>query len=80
MKEEGKLAVWWASLTVSEKERIASKVASKALGGKYVQVHYPECSALWNELPQEEQQAIYNHCTDAHGLLLQVWKNGNPFS
>lgn len=80
MKEERKLETWWASLTVSEKERIAGKIASKALGGKYVQVHYPECSTLWNELSQEEQEAIYRHCTDAHGLLLQDWKTGHPFS
>lgn len=75
-----KLNIWWASLTINEKERIASKIATREHNGKYTVIHYPECSEVWNELTPEKQQAIYEHCTDAHGLLLKDWKEGRPFS
>ena len=45
---------WWASLTVVEKERIASKVAKRP-------VAYPECTVLWNGLNEETQQKIHDH-------------------
>ena len=47
MKTNEALGEWWSSLTVVEKERIASKIKSKATG-KEVKVHYPECTKVWN--------------------------------
>ncbi len=64
---------WWASLTVDEKERIATKVAGR-------EVHYPECSVIWNKLGKEIQQKIHDHCTDVHGLELKEWDVNEMFS
>lgn len=64
---------WWASLTVDEKERIATKVAGR-------EVHYPECSVIWNKLDKEIQQKIHDHCTDVHGLELKEWDVNEMFS
>ena len=74
------LNVWWASLTIGQKERIASKIKSRENDGRTVVVNYPECSDVWNSLPVESQRAIYQHCTDDHGLLLQEWTEGWAFS
>lgn len=73
------LGEWWSSLTVTEKERIASKIKSKA-AGKTVTVHYPECTQVWNETPQEQKERVYAHCTDDHGLLLPEWTDGKSYS
>ena len=64
---------WWASLTVVEKERIASKVAKRP-------VAYPECTVLWNGLNEETQQKIHDHCTDKHGLVMKEWNVDETFS
>lgn len=64
---------WWASLTVVEKERIASKVAGR-------KVVYPECTTLWNSLGEDKQRKIHDHCTDAHGLVMQDWTVDETFS
>ena len=39
------LAEWWSGLAISEKERIASKIASKR-AGKAKKVTYPECTVV----------------------------------
>lgn len=64
---------WWASLTVVEKERIASKVAGR-------KVVYPECTTLWNSLGDARQREIHDHCTDKHGLVMQEWTVDETFS
>lgn len=64
---------WWASLTVLEKERIATKVAGR-------KVLYPECTVLWNSLDANVQQRIHDHCTDAHGLVMKDWTVRETFS
>lgn len=79
MKTNEALGEWWSSLTVVEKERIASKIKSKATG-KDVKVHYPECTKVWNEVSEEVKQRVHDHCTDDHGLLLPEWKEGKSYS
>ena len=72
---------WWASLTIAQKERIATKAASKAAPEEPVRrVEYPACSAWWNTLDEEHKQLIHDHCTDKHGYLLQEWTEGHTHS
>ena len=78
--DERKLEIWWSSLTISQKERIGGKIMSKQTEGKVNTALYPECSRVWNALSIEQKQAIYDHCTDDHGYLLQEWKEGRAFS
>lgn len=67
-----KYDIWWSSLKVTEKERIASKIKGE-------KVYYPECTEVWNALDAEKQQKIHDHCTDAHGLILLDWVDGKPY-
>ena len=70
---------WWSSLTITQKERIATKAARKA-GDESADIHYPACSAWWNAIDDERRQWIYTHCTDTHGLLLPIWNEGKSMS
>lgn len=78
MTKDG-LAEWWSGLTIAEKERIASKIATKR-AGKETRVAYPECTVVWNSLDMERQEKVHTHCTDDHGLLLAEYKNGDTYS
>lgn len=78
--DERKLQIWWASLTILQKERIANKVINAKADEPMKEVRYPECSNVWNELPIERKHAIYEHCTDEHGMLLHKWREGRSFS
>lgn len=78
MKEQD-LDAWWCGLTCSQKERIASKIASKQNGAPTVVV-YPECSEWWNALDAEKKEFIHDHCTDKHGYLLEEWSEGSSYS
>ena len=76
------LELWWASLTIAQKERIARKGLAKASPKKEVDeelVRYPACSRWWNTLDEERKRAIHDHCVDRHGLLLPEWDNANPY-
>lgn len=73
------LAEWWSGLTIAEKERIASKIASKG-ANKPIEVTYPECTRVWNTLDQQHKEKVYSHCTDDHGILLPEWQAGNTYS
>ena len=53
--DERELETWWASLTVSQKERIAGKIMSKQTEGVVTVCNYPECTAVWNNLPLERR-------------------------
>lgn len=79
MMTKDDLSEWWSGLAISEKERIASKIASKR-AGKAKKVTYPECTVVWNSLNQEQQEKVYAHCTDDHGLLLAEYKMGDTYS
>lgn len=65
--------IWWSSITVAQKERIARKANQK-------EVPYPECTRWWLSLPEERKQKIHDHCVDSHGLFLRDWNDGNPFT
>lgn len=78
MKKE-QLDGWWAGLTIKQKERIASKAATKK-AGRTCEVLYPNCTNWWIFLTDEEQTHIYEHCVDAHGYLLQEFQEGCPLS
>jgi len=71
---------WWSSLTTTEKERIATKAARKAGNPDAPVVHYPACTAWWITVDETRKASIYEHCTDAHGLLLPEWKEGKSMS
>ena len=76
------LEIWWSSLPIAQKERIARKAASKAAAGGTVDeslVQYPACTRWWNDLPVEKKQEIYDHCVDRHGLLLAEWNDAAPY-
>lgn len=67
------LEKWWSGLKVTEKERVASKIAKRT-------VYYPECTAVWNEVPAVKKLSIYEHCVDKHGYLIKEWFEGNPLT
>ena len=76
------LEIWWSSLTIAQKERIARKGLTKASpDGKVDEelVRYPACTRWWNSLEEERQQTIHDHCVDAHDYLLQEWNDAKPY-
>ena len=76
------LETWWASLAISQKERIARKGISKASpDGKAPEeaYRYPACTRWWNGLEAERKQTIHDHCVDRHGYLLPEWKDAQPY-
>lgn len=73
MKHMAELDNWWSSLRVSEKERIAGKIAGEP-------VSYPECTRVWNGLSPEKKQHIRDHCMDRHGLLDPEEFEGTPLT
>ena len=70
---------WWAGLTIAQKERIASKAASKRSGNPE-QVRYPECTRWWLGADAGQKEWVYAQCTDKHGLLLEEWREGKTYS
>ncbi len=78
----GELEMWWASLTVAQKERIARKGLSKASPDGQAdpaQYQYPACTRWWNALPEERRQIIHDHCVGRHGYLLKEWNEADPY-
>ena len=76
------LDIWWASLTIAQKERIARKGLTKASpDGKVDEalVRYPACSRWWNTLEEAVKQKVHDHCVDHHGYLLQDWNDADPY-
>ncbi|MCQ2334475.1 MAG: hypothetical protein MJZ89_01405 [Paludibacteraceae bacterium] len=71
---------WWSSLTIAQKERIATKVANTDPEQPVHRIYYPDCTRWWIALSPEHQQQIHDHCTDHHGYLLADWKQGYPLS
>ena len=79
---ENTIEIWWTSLPISEKERIAKKGLTKAAGGAEVEAGaytYPHCTAWWNNQTEENKQKIYIHCVNRHGDELKEWDNANPY-
>ena len=76
------LAIWWASLTIAQKERIARKGQAKASpDGKVDEefVKYPACTRWWNAQDEANKQKIHDHCVSHHGYLLQDWNDADPY-
>ena len=76
------LEIWWSSLTIAQKERIARKGQTKASpDGKVdeAKVRYPACTCWWNALPDADKQKIHDHCVDRHGYLLSDWNAADPY-
>ena len=76
------LDIWWASLTIAQKERIARKGLTKASPDGKVEdelVRYPACTRWWNSLDAQTQQKVHDHCVDHHGYLLQEWNDADPY-
>ncbi len=82
MKNDNDVQVWWASLSVSQKERIAGKGLRKASPDGVVDpalIQYPACSVWWNSLDDEARARIYDHCVSRHGYLQQEWNEADPY-
>ena len=76
------LEIWWSSLTIAQKERIARKGQTKASpDGKVDEalVRYPACTRGWNAVPDVEKQKIHGHYVDRHGYLLADWNEADPY-
>jgi len=63
---------WWASLTVAEKERIATKIKKEP-------VQYPKCTNVWHSLDDNHKAKVYNHCVNDHGDVMPEESTGNPY-
>lgn len=79
MSTAADLEIWWASLPVKEKERIALKGLQKAGVKDPSKSYYPACSAWWVSLPHERREAIKAHCEAAHGDIVREWDDANPY-
>ena len=82
MGHDSELEMWWASLPISQKERIARKAQTKAAKGAPVDeslITYPACSRWWIAQTREKQQAIHDQCVDKHGYLLPEWNDADPY-
>ena len=76
------LEIWWASLTIAQKERIARKGQAKASpDGKVDEelVKYPACTRWWNSLDEPLKEKVHDHCVDRHGYLLMEWRDADPY-
>ena len=76
------LEIWWSSLPVTQKERIARKALTKTAPdgiADEAQYRYPACTCWWNGLDEERKQTIHDHCVDRHGYLLHEWNNADPY-
>ena len=76
------LEIWWSSLSVAQKERIARKALTKeSPDGKVDEslVQYPACTRWWLGLGQDRKMKIHDHCIDRHGYLLNEWNDADPY-
>ncbi|MBR0110236.1 MAG: hypothetical protein IJM05_06550 [Bacteroidales bacterium] len=76
------LNLWWTSLSVAQKERVAKKGLKKYAGEKEPaenEYQYPACTIWWNNLPEEQKTWIHDHCVNKHGYVLQEWDEANPY-
>ena len=74
--------IWWSSLTVAQKERIARKGLSKAAPDGKVEKEeylYPACTRWWNSLDAARKETIHSHCVDRHAYLLTEWNDADPY-
>ncbi len=79
MEKKVDLEIWWSSLAINEKERIARKGMSKVGEVDENMVTYPACTRWWQALDEKTKSVIYAHCVAVHGDELREWKEGNPY-
>lgn len=79
MEKNVDLEIWWSSLPIREKERIARKGLAKAGKEDETLVLYPACTCWWQSLDPKRKESIYAHCVAKHGDELKEWKEGNPY-
>lgn len=79
MEKNVDLEIWWSSLPISEKERIARKGMTKTGTLDESLVTYPACTRWWQALEDNRKKFIYAHCVAIHGDELKEWKEGNPY-
>ena len=76
------LNIWWSSLPIAEKERIARKGLSKQSPDGSVDEQaaiYPGCTRWWDSLEVERKESIHAHCVARHGDALKEWREQNPY-
>ena len=76
------LEMWWSSLTIAQKERIAGKALKKASADGNVDmssVTYPGCSFWWCGLDEAAQMKIHDHCESRHGYVMAEWNDADPY-
>lgn len=76
------LNIWWSSLPIAEKERIARKGQGKESPDGTVDetsVLYPACTRWWEGLEAGRKEFIHDHCVARHGDELKEWKEQNPY-
>ena len=73
------LEIWWASLPVKEKERIARKGLMKAGVTDETLSFYPACTRWWESLDVERKNSIKTHCEASHGDIVREWDDANPY-
>ena len=71
--------IWWASLPIAEKERIAAKAIKKVGIDDESLALYPACTRWWESLPSDRRIWIKKHCEAAHGDILKDWDEANPY-
>ena len=79
MEKNVNLEIWWSSLPIDEKERIARKGMSKVGEVDESLVQYPGCTRWWQSLEEKRKESIYAHCVAKHGDELKEWKECNPY-
>ncbi|MBQ9185698.1 MAG: hypothetical protein IJ151_09555 [Bacteroidales bacterium] len=75
------IEIWWTSLPITEKERIARKGLSKSgrVAVDEADVLYPACTRWWNSLESSRKVKIHDHCVLKHGDELKEWDEANPY-
>lgn len=79
MENKELMELWWSSLPIAEKERIALKGLQKAGDPDQSKATYPACTTWWNSLAEATKTSIYSHCVAAHGDELKEWREEKPY-
>ena len=82
MPETKDLDIWWSSLSIAQKERIARKGLTKANPGSRIEesdVTYPACTTWWLSLSPQRKAYLREHCEGRHGYVMKGWEDANPY-